>query len=278
MEKQGLDFFPYPTRNTQIIELLISYYGTAGHYVLIALLQETYAENGYFWTANKDMISLFGRKHCLKPELVSNVIDFLLAKGFFDKDLYKEYKILTNTEIQQNYERATARRKVQFFNVNYLTSFFKQNYKNVCNNSKNVCNNLKNVGMGETKEKKLKETKLKEIKERNKNTEEIDKNFITKFSSHFNNKSIDIKFVDSATNAILKEQANKIINCIEESEFLKTQPNITLKTVINNLQKLLTGAYKDFRKSNSTQQNFEQIKYSREFLNSLYTNIEDIEF
>ncbi len=268
MKKLGLDYFPFPTANDEKIELYISRYGNKGYTVFIALLQKIYSEQGYYWLAEQDARLLFARKHGMSGSFVDSVIEYLVNKNYFDKGLYDQYGVLTNTEIQEVYLQATSRRKVQFHEVKYLTSFIRNILKNVNNSKENVNNFKKNVNADTGKEKKVKETEIKR--------EEIDPEFLSKFSSQFNDKEIDIKLVSAKTNARLKEQGQALIDNINDSEFLKTAKNITLKSILKNAKSILEGNYKDYNRNSQTNPYIGR-KYTAAELEGFYTDLDNVE-
>lgn len=108
--KQGLDFFPHPTNNNDIVNALIQRFGANGYAVYYSLCEKI-CNNGYFYEINNSQIKLL----CLKLKITENefynILSLAIDLDLFDKEIYSNYNILTNEKLQNDFFYATKRRK-----------------------------------------------------------------------------------------------------------------------------------------------------------------------
>lgn len=112
--KQGLEYFPLDVDffNDEKIEFLSARFGTRGEAITLRLLCKIY-RIGYN-TPWSDDEALLLAKRCgdsVTQQEVSDVIDELLRRNFFDQTIYDQYHILTSRAIQKRYTRAVGERK-----------------------------------------------------------------------------------------------------------------------------------------------------------------------
>ena len=91
------------------------------------------------------------------------------------------------------------------------------------------------------------------------------------FADSFPNKQIDCDFDDN------KYNINLLISKIKQSDFLKNQPNITLKSCLKNYDKIIAGGYKDYAPPNPAK-SFIKHEYPDGYLNNLYSDPDKLEF
>ena len=160
--KSGLDYFSFDIDffNDQKIEFVSAKYGELGELIAIKLLCKIYRE-GYYLKWGEDECLLFSKKagEDISKELVKNVIDELLKRGFFNKNLYDKYSILTSKGIQKRFLEAAKRRK----EIVFFKEYFLLNGHNVYISPQNVNIITKNVDIRE--QSKVKESKVKKSKE-----------------------------------------------------------------------------------------------------------------
>lgn len=110
----GLDYFPLSLNfyNDDKVALIEAEFGIKGFAFIIKLLFKIYRE-GYYCSWNDDICMLFTRQlgADYNVDLVRNLIRSLVKRGFFDRNLYEKYGILTSKGIQQRYFDAVSRRK-----------------------------------------------------------------------------------------------------------------------------------------------------------------------
>lgn len=122
-EYSGINYFPIQTTffegNTQ--ELLEAKYGIKGSYLMMQLLCKIYKDGYYLqWGEEQNMIFAhkLGREFTEKE--VSDMVNLLLEKNFFDKQSYERHHILTSESIQRIWTEATTRRKRDLTKLPYL--------------------------------------------------------------------------------------------------------------------------------------------------------------
>ncbi len=87
----------------------------------------------------------------------------------------------------------------------------------------------------------------------------------SKFAAAFPDKVIDCDIPPQI-------DIDKLISGVKESEFLKSQSNITLKSCIKYYDKIITGGYKDFKQNKSSTGNFARTDYTKEQINAMFTS------
>ncbi|CAJ1188907.1 hypothetical protein CPEBRM1_ABPJDJAI_01100 [Companilactobacillus paralimentarius] len=110
--KQGLDYFPFPVDffDNEIIGGISGMFGIKGEIVVVKLLCTVYRK-GYFAVWSDLLQSKIANDASVSKDLANQVVDRLVAWGFFNEDLYSSAKVLTSVNIQQTYLEATKRRK-----------------------------------------------------------------------------------------------------------------------------------------------------------------------
>lgn len=113
-EYSGINYFPIQTTffegNTQ--ELLEAKHGIKGPYLMMQLLCKIYKEGYYLqWGEEQSMIFAHKLGSDFSKEEVSEMVNTLLEKGFFDKEKYQTDQVLTSEGIQRVWVEATNRRK-----------------------------------------------------------------------------------------------------------------------------------------------------------------------
>ncbi len=173
-QKNTLDYFPMlVTFSQKEGESIRMYYGSQGVDLYIHLLCEIYA-NGYYLPIDEDYIHVTAYRLHMKENTVRQILNWLVNRTFFSREMYKTKKVLTSAEIQQQYQcsmsNVGAKRAVRVEESFWLlekseTESFIEVYpfdskteKNSDKSEKNSCNSEKNPP-------KEKEKKAKEIKE-----------------------------------------------------------------------------------------------------------------
>lgn len=181
MEYTGIAYFPLRANffEEEIPELLEAKFGIRASYILARLLCKIYKE-GYYTPWGKEQSIIFLRKTGgeVKEETMTQIMELLLEKGFFNQKSYEEHGILTSEEIQRVWLEATARRKRDLDQLPYLlvtSSEAKReksrqkkgvNEENVSNSPVQGELNLENAGNSE--QSKVKESRVdKEEEETN---------------------------------------------------------------------------------------------------------------
>lgn len=103
------------------MELLEAKFGVLASYIVLRLLCKIYKE-GYYISWGKEQSLIFIRKvgGGIKEEIMEKVMELLLEKGFFHKETFEKYGVLTSERIQEVWFEATTRRKIDFSQLPYI--------------------------------------------------------------------------------------------------------------------------------------------------------------
>lgn len=134
MTYTGILYFPLKVNLPENIamELVEARFGLKGVAVVIKLLCKIYKENGYYLTWNGEQRALFSVKagRDVSEEEMQGIVDILVEKGFFDRELYEKQRVLTSAEIQEAWLDATKRRKGrELSSLPYLLEDFRTKLK-----------------------------------------------------------------------------------------------------------------------------------------------------
>lgn len=123
MINKGIPYFPTPANffDEEVMELLEAKFGVLGSYIVLRLLCKIYKE-GYYISWGKEQSLIFVRKvgGGIKEEMMEKIMELLLEKGFFHKETYEQYGVLTSKRIQEVWFEATVRRKIDFAQLPYI--------------------------------------------------------------------------------------------------------------------------------------------------------------
>lgn len=109
-EKQWLDYFSMDVEKDNKLKFLKAKFWTLWFWMYVELLQFIYKE-GYFVYRDDDAVLLFMSETGLKEEETELMLEFMLLKWLFNKDLFDKYKILTSNGIQKRYAEWSKKRK-----------------------------------------------------------------------------------------------------------------------------------------------------------------------
>lgn len=106
-QKNGLDYFSFDVDffSDRKVKRLRSRFGTKGITVYIYLLCEIY-HAGYQIDYNEDLVLDISAELNLSENATTEIIEFLLSRGLFDKTLAKSDKVLTSKSVQSRYQEA----------------------------------------------------------------------------------------------------------------------------------------------------------------------------
>ncbi|MEL3959681.1 Lin1244/Lin1753 domain-containing protein [Caldifermentibacillus hisashii] len=160
--KEGLDYFPLDVDIDQDdkIALIEAQHGVTGFAVVIKLLMKIY-KNSYFyeWTEKEQL--LFSKRVNVDINKVNAIINDCVKWGFFNKELFETYEILTSKGIQRRYLEAVGRRNKVIIEKKYLLldSEIVNVYKNLVIVDDNPLSNVVNDDINT--QSKVKESKVK---------------------------------------------------------------------------------------------------------------------
>ncbi len=114
-QKRGLDYFPLDVGffEDDKIQLISAEFGIKAESLILRLLCKIYKEGYYYkWGADQCLLMAksMGVVGCSK-EWISEVIQGLIRRRFFDEGCFNQFAVLTSTAIQSRYIKATNERK-----------------------------------------------------------------------------------------------------------------------------------------------------------------------
>jgi DnaD/phage-associated family protein len=163
-QKEGLDYFSIDvdmfTEQDDKTYMLYAKYGLDGIGIILKLLQRIYSDKGYYKAWGEREAFLFSKQITVDVNTVDNLVNDCINEGFFNKNMYDTYKILTSTGIQKRYFKACERRKSVEFEEKYLL-VNPEKYKKQINADKNGINADINPFQGDNNpQSKVKESKV----------------------------------------------------------------------------------------------------------------------
>lgn len=285
-KKRGLDYFPFEIGLLQDRKLrkLKMQYGTIATTTYLAILEMIYGDKGYYleYAENKDdviwqVLEIMQGRFQPAAETVSDVIDGLVDVQLFSADYYP--KIITSKRVQQTYYSATVDRKAVDidFEIWMLSeeemralsskSLILQQFINRPNNEVN--RPINGVNRPNNSQSKVKYN-ISHKSHACACDGKAENGALTAFlQAHPTIKN------DLASEIPLNIDWAALGRAIAESEWL--QQCTSLRWLIENYDKIISGAYKTF-KSGKTQHFEAERKYTAEELNKLYKNVDDIDF
>ena len=256
--KKGIDYFSHDVgmSNNLEIRLLRAKYKLQGYAIYNLLLEDIY-KLGYYMEITEDYTLLFSAEHSIDPELLIEIIEFMISKKLFDPDIYNNHSVLTSKRIQSNYIEATGRRKdinlLMYNLLNINNAKIQPKVINANINGDNVNINSKNADI--STQIKTNKNKTKQIKEKN----NIILNLWNEFAESNNFKKI-ISLTESRIKYLeLRLSENefdfeKILTAAKNSNWLMNKyPELNFDFLINNNSnyiKLLEGNYNESFKNN----------------------------
>lgn len=130
-------------------------FGNKGFGIAVQLLMQIY-QLGYYIEWTDEVALLFG-SNIGEPSgnVVSEIINGMLRRGIFDRDLFDKFQILTSKDIQENYMKIVARRKNPKVKKEYLLIPVTQIPNNVNISDGNVNISAKNADIfGQSRKEK----------------------------------------------------------------------------------------------------------------------------
>lgn len=122
--KQGLDYFPFDVDFLFDLQTrrLMKLHGPEIIYAYINLSANIYKYEGYYAVYNEDLIFATAESMFIDEEKVVGLIRKCVDAGFFDREKWEEYGILTSGKIQETFLFATKRRKYNPIKKEYLVT------------------------------------------------------------------------------------------------------------------------------------------------------------
>lgn len=122
--KQGLEYFSFDTDFFSDVKIrrISRACGPASTSILICLLCNIYRDKGYYIAWDENLPFVVADTIGTTEGAVEEVIKKAIQVGFFDKELFDKYKILTSNGIQTRFKSAVSRREGIEYVVDYLVS------------------------------------------------------------------------------------------------------------------------------------------------------------
>ena len=120
-QKKGVPHFPLSVDffSQDLVCALRSEFGLKGEITLVKMLCQVFRHGYYLKWNTSTRMHLLGQLPGVNSELLSQIVQRLVKWGYFDRELFREHKVLTNAGIQQQYFSLTRRRQ-QPRNIPYL--------------------------------------------------------------------------------------------------------------------------------------------------------------
>lgn len=173
--KKGLDYFSHDTNMQEDIKvkLLLAKYKLEGYGVFNLLLENLYKES-YFLTINEDYLLLFSSQINYTIEKLTEMIEYMVEKGLFNRGLYNKYSVLTSDRTQTNYILACSRRKEIYLIEEYtlidpdniMSEYDKKHSKIIYVSIKDINGNINDLNVHKKKQSKVNKSKVNKSKER----------------------------------------------------------------------------------------------------------------
>lgn len=114
-QKEGLDYFPLDVDffSNRKIKALMGRFGAQGVTYYLYLLCEIYREHGYYLQTDDDFDYIISAELGIDPEKAGMILQFLLERSLFDRELFESEKVLTSASIQSRYQLAVKSRGSQ---------------------------------------------------------------------------------------------------------------------------------------------------------------------
>ena len=130
--------------------------------ILLCLLGYIYGDMGYFLRWDEDSAFLVADDVGAKEGLVEEVVSKAIQVGFFNREKYEKYQILTSNGIQKRYKLITRKRKEVSIKKEYLVNDDNNLVNGGNNSTSTVVNGVRNTQIEREIEK---ESKVNEIKD-----------------------------------------------------------------------------------------------------------------
>ncbi|EMF0049749.1 Lin1244/Lin1753 domain-containing protein [Enterococcus hirae] len=133
--------------------------------ILLCLLGYIYGDMGYFLRWDEDSAFLVADDVGAKEGLVEEVVSKAIQVGFFNREKYEKYQILTSNGIQKRYKLITRKRKEVSIKKKYLVNDDNNLVNGGNNSTSTVVNGVRNTQIEREIEKESKVNEIKDYEE-----------------------------------------------------------------------------------------------------------------
>lgn len=212
--KQGIDYFPLDCQFDDKIEMFLIEKEAIGLAALICIWQIIYSNEGYYTKDGNDLFLLVKKRVNVGINDIKECVNICLDRNIFDKKLHKKHGILTSKAIQKRFFDAAKKKKVVFYDIDYII------------NGVNVGGNATNVNVKE------------EVKEEEKEELHSIQKYIKKNLSNVSKlkKQLTFEECERLLKEFDSELVKKTLDDMENYSNLKkyTSVNLTLRKWMNN--------------------------------------------
>lgn len=133
--------------------------------ILLCLLGYIYGDMGYFLLWDEDSAFLVADDVGAKEGLVEEVVSKAIQVGFFNREKYEKYQILTSNGIQKRYKLITRKRKEVSIKKEYLVNDDNNLVNGGNNSTSTVVNGVRNTQIEREIEKESRVNEIKDYEE-----------------------------------------------------------------------------------------------------------------
>ena len=133
--------------------------------ILLCLLGYIYGDMGYILRWDEDSAFLVADDVGAKEGLVEEVVSKAIQVGFFNREKYEKYQILTSNGIQKRYKLITRKRKEVSIKKEYLVNDDNNLVNGGNNSTSTVVNGVRNTQIEREIEKESKVNEIKDYEE-----------------------------------------------------------------------------------------------------------------
>ncbi len=166
--KQGIDYFPLDVMQDEKTEPYIIEHGVVGWGVMTSLWCLIYRNDGYY-AVNGKHLHLMVKKFLVNVDIneVNVCINSLITNAIFCPNMYQKYNILTSKGVQRRFFEAAKRKKIIYYNSDFLLIGVNE-YKNLVNTNINSVNATDMIQQSPKEKEEVKEKEKEEVKEKEK--------------------------------------------------------------------------------------------------------------
>lgn len=244
--RKGIDYYPLDVNFLSDLKVrkIIQACGPNSIAIIMLLLGTIYGDEGYFMRWDEDVCFLITEAFGVKQMYVEETLKKCLQVGFFEKNLFDRYHILTSRGIQKRFFEITKRRKNFHVDQRYLLVnvtetgvIATETPVNVTETGVNVCNGT--------------QSKVKESKD-----VDIDVVIYNKLNS-----LLKTKVTKETINKLKGFDLERLVEEVGRSTWLQEKANLN----ISNRQffiEILRGSYRDFSGKGSKKNGFHNFSGS----------------
>lgn len=244
--RKGIDYYPLDVNFLSDLKVrkIIQACGPNSIAIIMLLLGTIYGDEGYFMRWDEDVCFLITEAFGVKQMYVEETLKKCLQVGFFEKNLFDRYHILTSRGVQKRFFEITKRRKNFHVDQRYLLVnvtetgvIATETPVNVTEMGVNVCNGT--------------QSKVKESKD-----VDIDVVIYNKLNS-----LLKTKVTKETINKLKGFDLERLVEEVGRSTWLQEKANLN----ISNRQffiEILRGSYRDFSGKGSKKNGFHNFSGS----------------